>query len=114
MKTNSWTRRAMLLLAALTALLSGCTTYVTTQVTAFSDWSGSDATRTYAFTREPEQRSNLELSTYERIVANEGTMPTHGALFVTLLIGVVLLVGLLNYVPALALGPVLEHLVLWK
>jgi K+-transporting ATPase ATPase A chain len=50
----------------------------------------------------------------KRIVANEGTMPTHGALFVTLLIGVVLLVGLLNYVPALALGPVLEHLVLWK
>ncbi|CAH2929037.1 MAG: Putative transmembrane lipoprotein [uncultured Paraburkholderia sp.] len=75
MKTNSWTRRAMLLLAALTALLSGCTTYVTTQVTAFSDWSGSDATRTYAFTREPEQRNNLELSTYERIVANE--LATH-------------------------------------
>jgi len=50
----------------------------------------------------------------KRIVANEGTMPTHGALFVSLLIGVVLLVGLLNYVPALALGPVLEHLVLWK
>ena len=34
-------------------------------------------------------------------------------LFVTLLIGTVLLVGLLNYVPALALGPVIEHLVLW-
>jgi len=50
----------------------------------------------------------------KRIAANEGTMPTHGALFVSLLIGVVLLVGLLNYVPALALGPVLEHLVLWK
>jgi K+-transporting ATPase ATPase A chain len=50
----------------------------------------------------------------KRIAANEGTMPTHGALFVSLLIGVVLLVGLLNYVPALALGPVIEHLVLWK
>ncbi|MEC5405162.1 DUF4136 domain-containing protein [Paraburkholderia sp. MPAMCS5] len=75
MKTNRWTRRAMLLLAALTMLLSGCTTYVSTQVTAFSDWSGSDATRTYAFTREPDQRSNLELTTYERIVANE--LATH-------------------------------------
>ena len=71
MKTNPWARRAMLLLAALTVLLSGCTTYVTTQVTAFSDWTGSDATRTYAFAREPEQRNDLELTTYERIVANE-------------------------------------------
>ena len=50
----------------------------------------------------------------KRIAATEGTMPTHGPLFVSLLIGVVLLVGLLNYVPALALGPVIEHLVLWK
>lgn len=75
MTTNIWTRRAMLLLAALSVLLSGCTTYVTTQVTAFSDWSGSDAARTYAFTREPDQRNNLELTTYERIVANE--LATH-------------------------------------
>jgi len=43
-----------------------------------------------------------------------GTMPTHGALFVVLLIGTVLLVGLLNYVPSLALGPAIEHLMLWK
>jgi potassium-transporting ATPase potassium-binding subunit len=50
----------------------------------------------------------------KRIAAGTGTMPTHGALFVALLIGVVLLVGLLNYVPALALGPTIEHLLLWK
>jgi K+-transporting ATPase ATPase A chain len=31
-----------------------------------------------------------------------------------MLIGIVLLVGLLNYVPALALGPVVEHLILWS
>jgi K+-transporting ATPase ATPase A chain len=31
-----------------------------------------------------------------------------------LLVGTVLLVGLLNYVPALALGPAIEHLMLWK
>ena len=35
-------------------------------------------------------------------------------LFVALLIGTVLLVGLLNYVPALALGPVVEHFMLWS
>lgn len=75
MKLDRWTRRATLMLAALTVLLSGCTTYVTTQVTAFSDWNGSDATRTYAFTRAGDQQSNLELSTYERIVANE--LATH-------------------------------------
>jgi K+-transporting ATPase ATPase A chain len=54
------------------------------------------------------------LAAKKRIQATEGTMPTHGPLFISLLIGVVLLVGLLNYVPALALGPVIEHLVLWK
>ena len=42
-----------------------------------------------------------------------GTLPTHGPLFVILLIGTVVLVGLLNYVPALALGPVVEHFMLW-
>ncbi|OAJ57526.1 transmembrane lipoprotein [Paraburkholderia ginsengiterrae] len=75
MKLNRWTRRATLVLAALTALLSGCTTYVTTQVTAFSDWSGNDASRTYAFTRAADQQNNLELTTYERFVANE--LATH-------------------------------------
>jgi len=50
----------------------------------------------------------------KRLAAGEGTLPTHGPLFVALLIGVVLLVGLLNYVPALALGPVVEHLILWS
>jgi K+-transporting ATPase ATPase A chain len=53
------------------------------------------------------------LARKKRLPANAGTMPTHGPLFVTLLIGSVLLVGLLNYVPALALGPVVEHLMLW-
>jgi K+-transporting ATPase ATPase A chain len=40
-------------------------------------------------------------------------MPTHGPTFVILLIGTVLLVGVLTFVPALALGPVVEHLTLW-
>jgi len=46
----------------------------------------------------------------QRLGANAGTMPTHGPMFIGLLIGVVVLVGVLNYVPALALGPVVEHL----
>ncbi len=39
-----------------------------------------------------------------------GTMPTHTPLFVLLLVAVVVLVGALTFVPALALGPVVEHL----
>jgi K+-transporting ATPase ATPase A chain len=54
------------------------------------------------------------LAAKKRIAVTGGTMPTHGTLFVVLLIGTVLLVGLLNYVPALALGPVVEHLTLYK
>jgi len=53
------------------------------------------------------------LAAKKRLAATSGTLPTHGPLFVTLLIGTVLLVGLLNYVPALALGPIIEHLLLW-
>lgn len=49
----------------------------------------------------------------KRLAANQGTLPTHGLLFVLVLIGTVMLVGLLNYVPALALGPVIEHLQLY-
>lgn len=53
------------------------------------------------------------LAAKKRLPVTGGTMPTHGPLFVILLMGTVLLVGLLNYVPALALGPVVEHLMLW-
>ncbi len=42
--------------------------------------------------------------------ASTGTLPTHGALFIGLLIGTVLLVGALTFIPALALGPVAEYL----
>ncbi|CCG89027.1 potassium-transporting ATPase subunit KdpA [Erwinia piriflorinigrans] len=42
--------------------------------------------------------------------AGNGTLPTHGTLFIALLIGTVMLVGALTFIPALALGPVAEHL----
>ena len=54
------------------------------------------------------------LAAKPRLEANPGTMPTHGPIFVGLLVAVVLLVGVLNYVPALALGPVVEHLQLYS
>lgn len=54
------------------------------------------------------------LAAKKRLPVTAGTLPTHGPLFVLLLMGTVLLVGLLNYVPALALGPVVEHLMLWS
>ncbi|KVN40433.1 ATPase [Burkholderia pyrrocinia] len=53
------------------------------------------------------------LAAKKRIAATSGTLPTHGPLFVVLLLGTVLLVGALTYVPALALGPGVEHLMMW-
>jgi len=43
--------------------------------------------------------------------ATVGTLPTHGALFIGLLTGTVLLVGALTFIPALALGPVADHFI---
>ncbi|WP_297453928.1 potassium-transporting ATPase subunit KdpA [Ferrovum sp.] len=50
------------------------------------------------------------LASKKRIPVGAGTLPTHTPLFVLLLIGTVLLVGALTFVPALGLGPVVEHL----
>jgi K+-transporting ATPase ATPase A chain len=44
------------------------------------------------------------------VPVSAGTLPTHTPLFVVLLIGVVILVGALTFFPALALGPIVEHL----
>jgi K+-transporting ATPase ATPase A chain len=52
------------------------------------------------------------LAAKKRLAVTAGTLPTHGPLFVALLVGTVLLVGMLNYVPALALGPVVEQLLI--
>jgi K+-transporting ATPase ATPase A chain len=46
------------------------------------------------------------------IPPGSGTLPTHGPLFVGLLVAVVLLIGALTFVPALALGPIVEHLLM--
>ncbi len=43
------------------------------------------------------------------VPASAGTFPTHGALFIGLLVGVILILGGLTFFPALALGPIAEH-----
>ena len=53
------------------------------------------------------------LAAKKKVPAGLGTLPTHTPLFVFFLIGVVVIVGALTFIPALALGPVVEHLVLY-
>jgi potassium-transporting ATPase potassium-binding subunit len=50
------------------------------------------------------------LAAKKTVPASAGTFPTHGGLFVGLLVGVILIVGGLTFFPSLALGPVVEHL----
>lgn len=54
-----------------------------------------------------------KLAAQPKLAVTGGTLPTHGPLFVILLISTVLIFGALNYVPALALGPIIEHLQLF-
>jgi K+-transporting ATPase ATPase A chain len=54
------------------------------------------------------------LARKKTVPAGPGTLPTHTPLFITLLLGVVILVGALTFIPALALGPIVEHLLLAK
>ena len=49
------------------------------------------------------------LSGVEPAPPSAGTFPTHGPLFVGLLLGVIVILYLLQYFPALALGPIVEH-----
>jgi potassium-transporting ATPase potassium-binding subunit len=49
------------------------------------------------------------LASKKRIASTSGTFPTHGPLFIGLLVGTVIIVGALTYFPALSLGPIVEH-----
>jgi K+-transporting ATPase ATPase A chain len=51
------------------------------------------------------------LAKKKMVPASSGTLPTHTPLFVTLLIGVIVIVGALSFMPAWALGPIAEHLI---
>jgi K+-transporting ATPase ATPase A chain len=50
------------------------------------------------------------LAAKKQVPAGPGTLPTHTPLFILFLVGVIILVGALTFFPALALGPVVEHL----
>ncbi|PHM36067.1 potassium-transporting ATPase subunit KdpA [Xenorhabdus innexi] len=54
------------------------------------------------------------MSSKKRQPISNGTLPTHTTLFIGLLILVILLIGALTFIPALALGPIAEHLQLWQ
>jgi len=54
------------------------------------------------------------LVTKNTVPVSAGTMPTHTPLFTFMLVGVIVLIGVLTFVPALALGPIVEHLHLFQ
>ncbi|OAI49962.1 ATPase [Gammaproteobacteria bacterium SCGC AG-212-F23] len=53
------------------------------------------------------------LSQKKNIPATSGTLPTHTLLFILLLISIIIALGALTFFPALALGPIVEHLLFW-
>ncbi len=52
------------------------------------------------------------LAAKAKLASSSGTFPTHTPLFIGLLAGVILILGGLQFMPALALGPIAEHFVL--
>ena len=62
------------------------------------------------FTIIPALAIGGSLAAKPKVPATSGTLPTHNALFGVLLIGVIVVVAGLTFFPALALGPILEHL----
>ncbi|HXA52549.1 MAG TPA: potassium-transporting ATPase subunit KdpA [Candidatus Acidoferrum sp.] len=54
------------------------------------------------------------LANKRMVPVSAGTLPTHGPLFAAMLVGVVIIVGALTYFPALALGPIVEHLLMYQ
>lgn len=49
----------------------------------------------------------------KKVPVSSGTLPTHTPLFIAWLIGVIMIVGALSFIPALALGPIVEHLMIF-
>ncbi len=50
----------------------------------------------------------------KKVPASAGTLPTHTPLFIAWVIGVIMIVGALSFIPALALGPIVEHLMIFR
>ena len=53
------------------------------------------------------------LANKKKVPTGAGTLPTHTPLFVAWLIGVIIIVGALSFLPSLALGPIVEHLIVF-
>ena len=53
------------------------------------------------------------LAAKKKVPAGPGTLPTHTPMFIFFLVGVVIVIGALTFFPALALGPIVEHLMLY-
>jgi K+-transporting ATPase ATPase A chain len=49
-----------------------------------------------------------------KVPESSGTLPTHGPLFVGLLVGSVVIIGALTFFPALSLTPVVEHFLMYE
>jgi len=54
------------------------------------------------------------LAAKKKLATTSGTFPTHGPLFIGLLVGTILIVGALTFFPALSLGPLVEHFLMWS
>ncbi len=54
------------------------------------------------------------LAAKKNVPPSAGTLPTHTPLFVVMLVGVIIIVAALTFFPALGLGPIAEHLMLYK
>jgi potassium-transporting ATPase potassium-binding subunit len=54
------------------------------------------------------------LASKKMVPTSAGTLPTHGSLFVGLLVATVIVVGALTFFPALSLGPIVEHFLMYE
>ena len=61
---------------------------------------------------DPGARGRGQPGGQERVAESAGTLPTHGPLFVAVLVTAVIIVGALTFFPALSLGPIVEHFML--
>ena len=77
-------------------------------------WNGPVATLVDGSTASAAEMIAGALAAKKSIPPGLGTLPTHTPLFIAVLIGTVITVGALTFVPALALGPVIEHLLLFN
>ncbi len=75
-------------------------------------WGGTEMLLTRYWLAIPMLAVAGSLARKKTVPASGGTLPTHSPLFISWLIAVIIIVAALNFIPALALGPIVEHLML--